>query len=711
MLHSLVSQSASRRLRRPNSRSRLHLESLEPRRLLAVLTVNTLIDEADGDISDGDISLRDALAFASDGTEIRFDDSLDGGRIVLSMGQLVVNNILSIDATSLPTGMTIDASGNDPTPDEAQGDGSRVFFINIGASNELERSTIAGLTITGGDVTGDGGGIGSPGVEASLRIVSSMITGNSATNHAGGVSIMGPNGLEVVTSVITDNSSTNNGGGVRATELKMVDSIVRENHALDGGGIASRSTMLVRSTVTGNTASGFGGGISGRYIELESSTISRNDADVKGGGLNGSEVEIRNSTISGNSAGTDGGGLIGDSILLESVTVTENSAERGGGIFRKADEPYAFAIRNSIIAGNNATEAADLRNVVFLPFEIRSSLIGDNAETGLEEAPVGSPDADGNIVGDATRLGLLEPGLAELASHGGPTETHALTPGSPAIDVGEPAFTTVFDQRGSPFTRGAGRIDMGAFEYQTSPIDFIGDGQVNCSDLDRLSAAIQLGNVPNSDFELTGDSTLDLGDLEVWLRLAGLENLSSHEAFLVGDANLDGRVNAEDLNQVGLNWRLFDRGWCGGDFDVDGVVDGGDLNAIGLSWQLDYSGEEASARNDRLPRAALAERGDSEQGTRFETPIHRRRKDLASAGGVVQNGYVWKSEPRLHRYRQTCRRLTNAEMGPSSSMPSRQHEIIDTALAEWGPPGRAETLQAGWMLVTSMPSPSIGKRA
>ena len=65
---------------------RLHGESLEDRHLLAVITVDTLADEADGSISDGDISLRDAIALASAGDTIDFDASLNGGALILTLG-------------------------------------------------------------------------------------------------------------------------------------------------------------------------------------------------------------------------------------------------------------------------------------------------------------------------------------------------------------------------------------------------------------------------------------------------------------------------------------------------------------------------------------------------------------------------------------------------------------------------------------------------
>ncbi|MEZ6071252.1 MAG: hypothetical protein R3C10_13505 [Pirellulales bacterium] len=145
---------------------RLHGEPLEERRLLSI-TVNTLVDEADGNISDGDVSLRDAIALAPSGETINFADSLRGGTITLTLGELVIDKSLSIDGPGADL-LTVDASGNDPTPDSVltddatiadDGDGSRVFNIDDGNSHSQATVTLSGLTISGGDVTGVGGGI------------------------------------------------------------------------------------------------------------------------------------------------------------------------------------------------------------------------------------------------------------------------------------------------------------------------------------------------------------------------------------------------------------------------------------------------------------------------------------------------------------------------------------------------------------------------
>ena len=194
-------QQADRR-RQSSFVRRLHTESLEDRCLLTVITVDTLTDEADGSINDGDISLRDAIALASPGDTIDFDAALDGGTILLVLGELVVTQSLTIDATALASGLTIDASGNDPTP--GRFDGSRVLNIDDGNDTidsevTLSGLTLTGLTLTGGDVDGNGGAVYSA---ETLRVMDGIIKDNLAFGFAGGGGISG-NAVTIANSTIS----------------------------------------------------------------------------------------------------------------------------------------------------------------------------------------------------------------------------------------------------------------------------------------------------------------------------------------------------------------------------------------------------------------------------------------------------------------------------------------------------------------------------
>jgi hypothetical protein len=102
---------------------RLRVEPLEDRRLLT-LTVDTLMDEADGSIVDGDISLRDAIALAPSGETIDF--SVTGDINLTSLGHLMIDKDLTINGPGAEL-LTINAF--DPTPEADNSDGGRVFSV------------------------------------------------------------------------------------------------------------------------------------------------------------------------------------------------------------------------------------------------------------------------------------------------------------------------------------------------------------------------------------------------------------------------------------------------------------------------------------------------------------------------------------------------------------------------------------------------------
>jgi uncharacterized repeat protein (TIGR01451 family) len=87
------------------------------------------------------------------------------------------------------------------------------------------------------------------------------------------------------------------------------------------------------------------------------------------------------------------------------------------------------------------------------------NLIGNNFGT----TPI-TGVTTGNIVG--TQLAPIDARLIPLGFYGGPTETHALLSGSPAINAGNTATSPAADQRGAPRV---GTADIGAFEFNSTP--------------------------------------------------------------------------------------------------------------------------------------------------------------------------------------------------------------------------------------------------
>jgi hypothetical protein len=629
------------------------------------ITVDTLLDEADGLIDDGDVSLRDAIAASAPNEIIDFDAALDGGTILLTLGDLKIAKSLTIDATALPIGLTIDASSNDPTPGEDNGDGSRVFTIDDGTPTADSEVTITGLTLTGGDVNDGGGairslesltvinssvsgnsvawlfgGIGSGGgIDAdTLTVTNSTISGNSAYRYGGGISA---STLTVTNSTISGNrAGDGGGGGIHADDVTVINSTISGNRAGDGGGgsgggIDARDTVTVaNSTISGNSAYTFGGGIRADTVTVTNSTISGNTSLDTGGGIDARDtVTVANSTISGNSGNHYGGGIRADTVTVTNSTISASWARYGGGIY--AD---AVAVTNSTISGNRALVGGGIRadtvtvtnstisgnstyggpgggiyargalaviniansivarNIVggaapdidardVASFAARFSLIGDNTGTPLAEAQ--TPDESGNLVGDPNGGGVIDPLLGPLADNGGPTHTHALLPGSPAINAGDPDFSGPpdHDQRGMSYVRvSEGHIDMGAFETQPARAgDFDGNAVADIDDVDMLVAEIAAG-AASQLFDLTGDGEVNSLDLDEWLTVAAEQNGFS-EAFLSGDSNLDGLVDSQDLNNLAMNWQQSVGFWSRGDFNADGIVNAHDLNELAMNWQ------------------------------------------------------------------------------------------------------------------------------
>src|SRR5436190_2416400 len=233
-----------------------------------------------------------------------------------------------------------------------------------------------------------------------------------------------------------------------------------------GGGILNfESTLTVNScALAGNSAlgqPGLGGGIF---------------SNGSGGG-GAASLTIANSTFSGNAATT--GGAVGNdgasgmaSLTISNSTLSGNSAK---GIF--SDGTASITITNSTLSENAAANISmlsgmlDIANTIVKAASSGVNLdIGKLATVTSHGYNLSSDDAGGFLTGPGDQINTA-PLLGPLQDNGGPTFTHALLPGSPAIDAGDPKFSPppFFDQRGPGFNRVVnGRIDKGSFEVQSS---------------------------------------------------------------------------------------------------------------------------------------------------------------------------------------------------------------------------------------------------
>ncbi len=240
-----------------------------------------------------------------------------------------------------------------------------------------------------------------------------------------------------------------------------------------GGGILNlEGTLeLTHCTVSGNEAGG-GGGIFvvGGSLTLTHCTVSGNEAASDGGGIfnfGTNPSTVTNSTISGNSASSVGGGVYNEGGLLSltHTTVTGNSAgDFAGGILNFGGE---LTLANSIVA--NSSSGGDCVGKA-------GSGVTDNGFNIVE---------DGSCISAPTSMSG-DPNLGPLADNGGPTLTHALLPGSIAIDeIPSENCEVDSDQRGMPRPQGD-ECDIGSYELEFCPADFDGDGAVGASDLAQL---------------------------------------------------------------------------------------------------------------------------------------------------------------------------------------------------------------------------------
>lgn len=228
---------------------------------------------------------------------------------------------------------------------------------------------------------------------------------------------------------------------------------VTGGNADNGGGIFSFGSQLTiaNCVVAGNVTTGNAGGIYNinGTLDLFNSTVSGNSAAVIGGGIaNGSGasvVNVTNSTISGNSASGGGGIFTNGAITVRSSTITANSATtEGGGVSNFTFD--AVSLGNTIVAGNTAPVAPDFRDTIT---SLGFNLIGNTNGTLI------TGDPTGNLLNQDARL-------MPLGIYGGPTLTHALMPGSPAINAGTATNAPTTDQRGRPRV---GQVDIGAYEF------------------------------------------------------------------------------------------------------------------------------------------------------------------------------------------------------------------------------------------------------
>src|SRR5262249_14303093 len=154
--------------------------------------------------------------------------SMGPATVVLSHGELKITAPVDIRGPGASM-LTIDASGNDPTPNSKNGDGSRVFDIDDHVDTNFLDVGVSGLTLTGADSSLAGGAVLS---KENLALANDAITVNSA-KFGGGISSSG--GLTVQGCSISHNFA-DEGGGIQAGALlfNQPPTFILENSTVSG---------------------------------------------------------------------------------------------------------------------------------------------------------------------------------------------------------------------------------------------------------------------------------------------------------------------------------------------------------------------------------------------------------------------------------------------------------------------------------------------
>jgi CSLREA domain-containing protein len=557
--------------------------------------------------------------------------------LTISGGNAVDGGIVNYGTLSL-TNATI--SGN-----SASGGSTPIGGILNGGTLTLTNSTVSGNSASGGTSFSIGGIFSASGT---VTLTNSTVNGNSASGGSAVGGIFNGGTLTLTNSTVSGNSA-NGGisfavGGIfgESGTVTLTNSTVSGNSASGGsndsiGGIFNFGTLtLTNSTVSGNSASGGSTSVAGigsqsGTVTLTNSTVSGNSANGGGsgfyiGGIEGAgTITLTNCTVSGNSASGGGSGGSGNSfggivsfngtLTLTNSTVCGNSANVGG----VAVSGSAATVTNSIVATNTGTFipiAGYALNNLLGTATVTFSLLGDTTGTTF------AAGSGNNIISSTPLLGVL-------GNNGGPTQTIALLPGSPAINAGTATGAPLTDQRGRPRV---GNVDIGAYEVQppakVSNV-VVGDGTAQRSIVNQIkvtfdSPVVFIGS-PASAFTLFRQSdskavtlvaSVDPTDTIVTLTFTGgavngtsladgrytLKVLANQIGADGLDGNSDG-IGGDDFVEVGAPgsghnlFRLY------GDVNGDGTVSASDFIQFrqffgGYLFAFDFDGDGSVAASD-----------------------------------------------------------------------------------------------------------------
>ena len=549
-----------------------------------ILVVDSSTDLVDGDFSTGNLSLREAITLVNDnpGTEdvILFSPSVFNGQLTdvirLQLGELQITEGVTIDAGNSNVVVSADALGNDSVdpvtfvtdieaslPGALLDNGGRVFNITTAVG---ENVTFTGLTVTGGNAIGGGGGIHVN--SANFELVNTSVSGNLSFGNGGGV--LSDQGLTVTDSTISQNFASNRsggggGGGIAVTSgnVTLNNSTISDNigTGIGGGGIIAfdGDVILNSSDVTGNTINGAsGGGVSTNSgaVTVNSSTVSENESSLQGGGIStvSGAVLLEGSTISGNTSGSQGGGVSTDSssITVNGSTISGNDADiAGGGISTLSG---AVSLSNSNLNDNSTTYLSNGGIVV----SGGGGIFAANGSVSIDQSTVSGNGASGDeFDGGAIRTDSADVTVTFSTIEGNSTFGQEATGGAIATNSGDVNINSSTFSGNRTFGEGSsgGAVATNSGDILTTSSTFSGNSTFGFA-ANGGAIATTFGRVTISSSTITENKTRlnsDFGGAGGGIYFAtspSVASLSIQNSIVAGNSSADGndiKINTDSI--------------------------------------------------------------------------------------------------------------------------------------------------------------------